>query len=583
MVNKKYLLLTAGLCSILATSPAFAQESQNTQPAQGGTSAQWTARDMTYRGQNYDVLDSNLYPKYRMDQHRKFMNHQYAFPAKPRNMWEIGFGAGLYNVEGDVPSLMPWQKGGFGLDLQVRKSWGYVISTRLQYIYGIAKGLQWQGSYNYRWNPAWNESYNYSGNPGNKPTDEIFYNYRTESHQLNLDVIASLYNIRFHKARTGMSLYVFGGIGALAYKVRINTLDANGQPYNFADIVGSTPQIYQNRNTIRKKLQANMDNTYETPAESEAGRRWPSIFDGKTLDWSPSIGAGTEIRINKRVNIQIEDRLIVPAHDDLLDGQRWGEQVSSTPVLSHSNDLINYLNVGFNFNLGNNKKTVEPLYWLNPLDYAYNELNYPRHMQLPEPILPDADNDGITDQFDKCPGTPAGVAVDSHGCPMDTDGDGVPDYRDKQLITPTECQPVDADGVGKCPCPDDCKGKMGTAGPSCGNIGANSVTFDANSSRIRPAMQAQLATLAAQMMANPDCKVVLIGNGAGGKLQQQRSWDRVHAIIEYLNEKHNIDRSRFIFQYGQAGEPNTVMYRSAMPGEEGPANPAPPFPNLRKD
>ncbi|MGZ3949214.1 MAG: hypothetical protein ACXVKK_13900, partial [Flavisolibacter sp.] len=119
MVNKKYLLLTAGICSILATSPAFAQESQNTPPAQGGTAAQWTARDMTYRGSNYDVLDSNLYPKYRMDQHRKFMNHQYAFPAKPRNMWEIGFGAGLYNVLGDVPSLMPWQKGGFGLDLQV--------------------------------------------------------------------------------------------------------------------------------------------------------------------------------------------------------------------------------------------------------------------------------------------------------------------------------------------------------------------------------------------------------------------------------------------------------------------------------
>jgi hypothetical protein len=39
-------------------------------------------------------------------------------------------------------------------------------------------------------------------------------------------------------------------------------------------------------------------------------------------------------------------------------------------------------------------------------------------------------------------------------CSQDTDGDGVPDCRDKELITPTYCQPVDANGVGKCPCPD---------------------------------------------------------------------------------------------------------------------------------
>jgi hypothetical protein len=44
--------------------------------------------------------------------------------------------------------------------------------------------------------------------------------------------------------------------------------------------------------------------------------------------------------------------------------------------------------------------------------------------------------------------------VNNTNCRQDTDGDGVPDCRDKELITPTYCQPVDADGVGKCPCPD---------------------------------------------------------------------------------------------------------------------------------
>ena len=42
----------------------------------------------------------------------------------------------------------------------------------------------------------------------------------------------------------------------------------------------------------------------------------------------------------------------------------------------------------------------------------------------------DSDMDGVSDKKDKCPNTPAGVAVDANGCPIDTDGDGVADYID---------------------------------------------------------------------------------------------------------------------------------------------------------
>jgi OOP family OmpA-OmpF porin len=48
----------------------------------------------------------------------------------------------------------------------------------------------------------------------------------------------------------------------------------------------------------------------------------------------------------------------------------------------------------------------------------------------------DSDHDGVTDDIDKCPGTPAGVAVDATGCPPDADGDGVADYLDKCPNTP---------------------------------------------------------------------------------------------------------------------------------------------------
>ncbi|HEX8658111.1 MAG TPA: OmpA family protein [Hymenobacter sp.] len=95
----------------------------------------------------------------------------------------------------------------------------------------------------------------------------------------------------------------------------------------------------------------------------------------------------------------------------------------------------------------------------------------------------DTDQDGVPDRKDKCPNTPAGVAVDPTGCPLDGDADGVPDYQDK---CPTEkgvatlegCPDRDNDGVrdseDKCPdaagtpalqgCPDT--DKDGVADPN---------------------------------------------------------------------------------------------------------------------
>lgn len=46
-------------------------------------------------------------------------------------------------------------------------------------------------------------------------------------------------------------------------------------------------------------------------------------------------------------------------------------------------------------------------------------------------MVADADGDGIADDADHCPNTPAGAAVDAVGCPLDSDWDGVPDYKDK--------------------------------------------------------------------------------------------------------------------------------------------------------
>jgi hypothetical protein len=563
MVNKKYILL-AGVCSALALQPAFAQES---------TQASWSGRDMTYRGQSYDALDTAYIPGSRMEQQRQYLNHQYAFPAKPRNMWELGVNVGLVNVFGDVTSKGPWNAPKFlnsvGFGATLRKALGYATSVRLQYNYMNATG------YDYRSRVASNEApWNLPGS-GYAGTGPVFSNYKFTGHEATLQLVGAINNIKFHKAKNVVSLYGFIGGGALIWKSMVSTKNASGNAYDFATLRNQASA--KATNDLYKQWLKDADNYDYQVNKTDytgGGKAGMSIGDNSV---SPVLvgGVGLQFKLGNRVSLTFEDKLTYTGLD-VIDG------VSMDPNpgggLSSDKDLINYASVGLAFNIGNKKRSVLPLWWVNPMDHIYNELADPRHMKLPDPVLPDADGDGVTDQFDKCPDTPAGVAVDAHGCPLDTDGDGVPDYKDKQLITPTECQPVDADGVGKCPCPGPECGTVGTAG--C-NLGAGSICFKANSAKLSAEAQNQLANLAAQMKAAPTCKVVVMGNAGSSKVQQQRSWDRVNAVIEYLSETQQISRDQFIFQYqGGTGDVNCVMYRSAMPGEEGPSNLPPPHPQL---
>lgn len=565
MASKKYILLAGILC--LLASGSYAQI-----------------------GASYDVKDSAVIPSKRMPQHTEFLNGTYNFPAKPRNQWEIGIKGGWFAISGDVPGQTP--TGGFGA--HVRKAFGYVFSMRLEYMYGVGKGLHWLKSGNYSNNPAWAPYYvapvlaldpvtqqpvylnSTTGAPlsGQDQLQLVHYNYKSKVQDLSLQGVVTLNNIRFHKSKTGFNFYGFAGVGATVYDVNINALNGN-TPYNFDQITEGT---HETRKDTRDALKNMLDDTYETPADNHGPRR-PKLFN-KTLKPTGTIGAGVAFKLSNRINLAIEDRHTF-TKDDLLDGQRWQEWAVGSPVLTRDYDSYNFASVGLNINLG--AKSVEPLWWLNPLDYAYSEIRNPRLMRLPKPVLPDSDGDGVTDQFDQ-EQTPQGCPVDSHGVSRDTDGDGVPDCKDKELITPTYCQPVDADGVGKCPCPEGC----GTIvqPPTCSQLlGAlPSVSFAKNSVKLSDDAKRLLAIVADRMRNSPNCDVVVTGYCASNKVEQQRSWDRVNAIINYLVEKEGVSADRFIFKYGEeGGDCDTVDIRPANEGEEGPNTVPAPHPNLRRN
>lgn len=596
MLVRKLLLLSG--IAVLAASSVSAQGKkekkgkgeENTEaeakpaaaPSSKPTGLQWSNRDMTYHGQNYDILDSAYYGKGKpQKQFHRYLDHQEIFPPKPRNMMEVGIGAGLYNILGDIPTVMLWQKGGYGLNVHVRKSIGYIFSVRAQYNYGVAKNLDLQPTTAY--DKPYLEFHYWPSQFAAGGADSIVYrSTRSETSQMNLDLMFNAGNINFHKARNKMSFYGYMGLGMLSYKTWVDAVNDQFLQHDFNSITFSPEDKAGAR---RKKIREKLDKNYEATAANE---RTKKAKQKMYRDFAPSIGLGMQFKINKQFNLQLEDRYTFPM-DPYLDGTRYGANLGGTVVSSgRTSDAINYFSVGVNMNI-KGKKMVEPLNWINPLDHAYSELSYPRHMILPNPVLPDKDEDGVTDQFDKCPKTPKDLPVDAHGCPLDTDGDGVPDYKDKQLITPTECQPVDADGVGNCPCPDGCKemvnnnngnGKTSDKNP-CGNIGAGTLLFPEKSNKINKGMEAQLATLAVQMQANPLCKVVIIGGGSGSKVKEQKSWEHVNAVIEHMSEKHSMGRDKFIFKYGEAGDENIVTYRPANVDENGDSNVPPPHPDIR--
>ncbi len=556
MASKKYALLLGALCFLITNLSA----------------------------QSYDWKDSSLIPKSGQSQHSEFLKNQQPFPAKPRNQWEIGISIGNVFISGDVNTRLP----NWGWGAHVRKAMGYVFSTRLTYSGGIARGMNWLPAYNYANNPVWGRSYNAPKNtlsgsapvPGqpagvlyqvqsNNPSqafnpatggDAVYYNYRTNMHQLALQGIVTLNNVRFHKAKTGFLIYGLAGVGAMVYETKVDAFDAAGRPYNaFFNRVARdyANNNYKNRNRVLRDLKAGMDRVYESNAEGHDLRR-PKLFD---MTFKPTVqaGVGVQFKLSRKFSLGIEE-VLTWTNDDLLDGQRWQENPTGDAAMTRDFDAWHYTNVSLNYSLG--AKAVEPLWWLNPLDYAYNELNAPRHMKLPKPVLDDADGDGVTDQFDNEPNTPAGCPVDSHGVSRDTDGDGVPDCKDKELITPTQCQPVDADGVGKCPDPECCKTPRYEP-PTCNLVDLPSINFTGGSAVLSAEAKALLGSVATNLRGNPECKLVVCGSAAKSKSGQAAGQKRVDAIVKYLVEVQGISADRVIAQYDcSEGDPSVVELRA---------------------
>lgn len=164
----------------------------------------------------------------------------------------------------------------------------------------------------------------------------------------------------------------------------------------------------------------------------------------------------------------------------------------------------------------------------------------------PEPVIvpvvvapKDSDNDGVIDELDKCPTSPAGAKVDANGCCLDSDKDGVKDFADKCPTTPAGfkvdangcCIDSDKDGVKdpKDKCPNTPAGfKVDADG--C-EIGYNlKINFDTNKADIKDEYNDEISKFVLFMNAFPVYKAEIGGHtdnlgdaNSNKKLSQQRA------------------------------------------------------------
>jgi OmpA-OmpF porin, OOP family len=167
------------------------------------------------------------------------------------------------------------------------------------------------------------------------------------------------------------------------------------------------------------------------------------------------------------------------------------------------------------------------------------------------PLPLDDDGDGVTNDIDKCPGTPAGAKVDANGCELDSDGDGVSDSRDQCPNTPAGAKvdergcELDSDGDGVVnsadKCPDTPKGDRVDAN-GCSfkeEIKLPGVVFETGKADLKPESLPVLDGAIATLKRYPELNVEVAGHTdsrGSDAFNLDLSARRAETVLKYLHD-----------------------------------------------
>ena len=276
---------------------------------------------------------------------------------------------------------------------------------------------------------------------------------RTDYDHSKMDYIAKA-SLEYYFASTGagnLGLRIFGESGFLAGTGRSTWLGAVAQDFK-TKIEKYGGQVFYTvslGDEIYPWVGVGAANLWFYPKDGN-GNKLPNYVAGNYYTHMLAyVGdAGIRMMVSKSISVNLTGGIVVGTKDWLDDIQ-----------VGSNNDMLWTITAGLSYYFGREQDSVDEFGC--PLDtdkdgvadYLDKCINTPTGVAVDADGCPlDADGDGVADNLDKCANTPSGVKVDAVGCPLDSDGDGVADYLDKCSDTPPGAK-VDVNG-----CPIDSDG-----------------------------------------------------------------------------------------------------------------------------
>lgn len=260
-------------------------------------------------------------------------------------------------------------------------------------------------------------------------------------------------------------------------------------------------------------------------------------------------GAGTSYKVNDKWDAFGEAKATFTNNDN-MDGL----------VYPSGTDYLVSIRVGARYRF--HKNDDNPIDWFeNHKAKAYKQTT--DNTKRIDAVYADDDGDGVPNYIDKDPNTPNGAIVDGSGKALDLDKDGVPDYKDEELFSmggskvDDKGNAIDSDGDGV---PDHLDKEPNTPAGTLVNfqgISIASVTgggeiptvfFDFNSSRVKPEYVGSLAGVLSALNDDASAKVLIVGHTdyvGSEKFNQTLGMKRAEAVKSALVSA-GVDASRIM-------------------------------------
>ncbi len=301
--------------------------------------------------------------------------------------FSIGINGGVTSPFVAIGGVNDWEKAQLGI--------GYGISLRSQLAHSFGLQLDLHGGQVKGRNDD-------NGNPQQIGSRTAF---ATKFYSATLSGVVNVATIDYIRRKNAINFFITGGAGLAFYKPSyaetVAQYNAGTDAYNFylSDANGNPT----------------------TPGQPGSGTSKRTV-----KELIIPIGAGVKFKLTDAVALNLGYTM------NFIDVYNF----DGTATQRDTRDKFSYGYAGLEFTLGGKGKPN--LDWVNPVAMMYDEL-YDEQLRREVEALKtrvtnvenavtdlkkDSDGDGVADQFDKCPNTPAGSVVDGSGCvivfPKDT-------------------------------------------------------------------------------------------------------------------------------------------------------------------